>query len=233
MRIARLKGYENILDIYTVDEKGNIYSEFKEGYLNISDNGHGYKTVSLKLKGVTKNSKRYIHRIVAHAFLENPDNKPQVNHKDENKSNNALNNLEWCDSEYNNNYGNKIIKYKESVGTKIEVYNYKNEFIKEFLSLSDATIEILGFKNTKCLNKMSGGFVFLEKGKCTFKTAIKNSKNKPVILIDIINSKKTVYKNQLVLKKMFENKINITDIIEKKHTIKKQFKVTHYYGEKI
>lgn len=54
-----------------------------------------------------------IHRIVAMAFIPNPNNLPQVNHKDENKKNNRLENLEWCTPRYNMEYGtrmNKIFK---------------------------------------------------------------------------------------------------------------------------
>ena len=54
-------------------------------------------------------SKRYlVHRLVAEAFIENPLNLLEVNHKDENKANNAASNLEWCDHKYNNNYGTKL-----------------------------------------------------------------------------------------------------------------------------
>ena len=48
------------------------------------------------------------HRIVATTFIPNPDNLPQVNHKDENKLNNSVDNLEWCDEKYNSNYGTRI-----------------------------------------------------------------------------------------------------------------------------
>lgn len=68
-------------------------NRFPKGYLGCTL----YKNGSQKL--------RYIHRLVAEAFIPNPQNLPQVNHKDENKSNNRVDNLEWCTQEYNTNYG--------------------------------------------------------------------------------------------------------------------------------
>ena len=68
----------------------------------------GYLVVSLKYKMFR------VHRLVAQAFIPNPDNLPQVNHKDEDKSNNRVDNLEWCDSKYNNNYGTARIRAKET-----------------------------------------------------------------------------------------------------------------------
>lgn len=63
---------------------------------------NGYKTALLRLNG--KQYRLYVHRLVAEAFLDNPDNLREVNHKDENKSNNTLANLEWCSHSYNMKY---------------------------------------------------------------------------------------------------------------------------------
>lgn len=56
---------------------------------------------------IEKNHTVYVHRLVALAFIDNPNGYLEVNHKDENKSNNAVDNLEWCDHTYNANYGTK------------------------------------------------------------------------------------------------------------------------------
>ena len=68
--------------------------------------------------GLTKDNKQStfsIHRLVAEAFIPNPDELPQVNHKDEDKTNNCVNNLEWCDNKYNINYSlAKIVQCVET-----------------------------------------------------------------------------------------------------------------------
>ena len=69
----------------------------------------GYYSVDLM-----KNGKRYkfrVHRLVAEAFVPNPDNLPQVNHKDEDRLNNIASNLEWCDNTYNSQYPNDLSVY--------------------------------------------------------------------------------------------------------------------------
>lgn len=73
---------------------------------------------------LSKNNIKYkfrIHRLVAEAFIPNPDNLPQVNHKDEDKINNCVYNLEWCDNKYNNNYGTKIERAIKTRMNKLEV----------------------------------------------------------------------------------------------------------------
>ena len=71
-------------------------------------NSRGYLRVSLNQNGKIK--KEQVHRLVAQAFIPNPNQLPEVNHKDENKLNNYVGNLEWCTSKYNCNYGTRNIR---------------------------------------------------------------------------------------------------------------------------
>lgn len=95
-----VKDYEGI---YEVSDTGLVRSldrvdslkRFKRGVLKSPyDNGRGYLCVNLKAKG--KQAQKTVHRLVAQAFIPNPDNLPEVNHIDGNKKNNHVSNLEWC-----------------------------------------------------------------------------------------------------------------------------------------
>lgn len=85
---------------YTVDVSGNVYSNKRNRYLKIRSDPRGYRLVQLYKDG--KGVNMYLHRLVARHFLDNPNNYPIVNHKDGNKSNNHVSNLEWCTSKENN-----------------------------------------------------------------------------------------------------------------------------------
>lgn len=116
-----IPGYEGI---YQVSNFGRVksverYSNdnkrkrlLKEKILKQGNHKLGYKNIHLVKDGVEKILS--IHRLVALAFIPNPDNLPFINHKDENRSNNYLDNLEWCTQKYNVNYGNCINKRKET-----------------------------------------------------------------------------------------------------------------------
>jgi hypothetical protein len=84
-----IDGYES----YLVTESGDVFSTKRNRYLTKSYN-LGYAKVIIKVNGVHHN--KLVHRLVAQAFIPNPENKPQVNHKDCDKSNNHISNLEWC-----------------------------------------------------------------------------------------------------------------------------------------
>lgn len=98
----KVKGFEN----YEVSNMGRVRSKRK--ILKPFVNGKGYLRVALG-----QNTMKFVHRLVAEAFVENPNGYPIINHKDENKRNNTATNLEWCTSKYNSNYGNAPMKSSE------------------------------------------------------------------------------------------------------------------------
>lgn len=110
-----IKGYEGL---YQVSNLGRVKSlnyrhTGKERILKLEKLNTGYLQVGLSKEGKLKKCK--VHRLVASAFIENPNNFKQVNHKNEDKTDNCLRNLEWCDVNYNNNYGTRTRRASESM----------------------------------------------------------------------------------------------------------------------
>ena len=107
---------------YEVNEIGEVRT-IATGFIKKQrTDRYGYKVVALNC-GNGKQKFVTVHRLVAQAFVPNPDNLPCVNHKDENKTNNNADNLEWCTVAYNNRYGTHIekcaaAKRKAVIGTK-------------------------------------------------------------------------------------------------------------------
>ena len=138
-----IKNYEGI---YQINNFGKIKSAYKKGnncnnkILKVSYTYNGYERVGLSKNNKTK--KYLVHRLVAETFIPNPNNYPCINHKDENKQNNNINNLEWCTRSYNINYGNR----NNNLNKEVWQYDLKGNFIKKWKS----TMEIqrsLGYKN--------------------------------------------------------------------------------------
>ena len=101
MNIKDINGYEGI---YMVSDEGTIYRVTKNGLRALKPHiRNGYPSVMLSKNGEAVHV--YIHRCVAQAFIENPDGYTYVNHKDENRLNANVDNLEWCTNKYNLNYG--------------------------------------------------------------------------------------------------------------------------------
>ena len=99
------KPIRNYEGLYEIDELGNVYSLRRNKIMSPVMINSGYKTV--KLSKDNHLTRYLVHRLVAETFIPNPDNLPCVNHKDEDKLNNSVENLEWCTYQYNNSYNNK------------------------------------------------------------------------------------------------------------------------------
>ena len=105
-QVSNLGNVKRVKAIITDVAQGSIRQrEFSSRVLKQSVAGCGYLSVKLSKDG--KVHRFNVHKLVAQAFIPNPDNLPEINHKDENKLNNCVDNLEWCTSMYNANYGNR------------------------------------------------------------------------------------------------------------------------------
>lgn len=146
-------------------------------------NKKGYKLVNLSKNG--KGKHYLVHRLVAMTFIPNPDDLPQINHKDENPSNNNVKNLEWCDAKYNINYGTRNERTSESHKGKkgcwygkqlseehkkkiskslkgkkskpILMYDKKGNFIRRFNSITEANKYFGKDRNCSAINKCLKG----------------------------------------------------------------------------
>lgn len=167
-----INGYENL---YQVSNLGRVKSLNR--VVNCAHNGKritrgkimaplkreqcGYLLVNLCKNGKPKTY--YIHRLVAQAFIPNPVNLPQVNHKDENKGNNCVDNLEWCSAKYNINYGTGHQRAIEPQKKAVIAFNDEHKLGTYFSSITDAAI-CLNLKTAnicKCLKEKAyttGGY---------------------------------------------------------------------------
>lgn len=170
-----IKGYEGL---YQVSNLGRVKSlehwsnsdNYKKMYTGKILTGilvktNGYLKVTLSKNG--KTNQLQIHRLVAEAFIPNVNNYPVVNHKDENKLNNCINNLEWCTYKHNNNYGNRSEKYSKTrkMNKTKNVYQYDLEgnLINIFKNIKEAkkNLNIFNDSISRCcrkIQKTAGGF---------------------------------------------------------------------------
>ena len=118
--MKRIPDFEN----YAITTDGRIWSLATHQFLSTRPDKDGYLRVNLSKDG--KAYTRFVHRLVAITYLPNPDNLPLVNHKDENKKNNNVENLEWCTQWYNITYSrNKDLALAKGVDFKVEEKNKK------------------------------------------------------------------------------------------------------------
>lgn len=165
-----IEGYDGI---YKVSNLGKVISTNQDNtgkLLTGRRTGKGYLSVALFKKSVRKN--QLVHRLVAQTFIPNPENKPQVNHIDEDKTNNRVDNLEWVSAKENANHGSRNSRIHQN---KAVHYNRKQIICitngEKYNSLTEAC-ESLGVTKTLVSRVLTGerkstkGYVFqyLNKG---------------------------------------------------------------------
>lgn len=129
-----IKGYEGL---YQVSDQGRVKSlerrdclgrTVKERILKQVLTNYGYQVVNLYAGGKPKTLK--VHRLVCQAFHDNPENKPEVNHINENKTDNRACNIEWCTCKQNNNHGTRNERVAKALGKPIGQYKLDGKLIK-------------------------------------------------------------------------------------------------------
>lgn len=140
---------------YMIYDDGRVWSNKTNKFLKPSPTNRGYLTVELFNNSGSK--RLLIHRLVAIAFIPNPHNWPQINHKDENPQNNCVANLEWCTARYNMNYGegaktrhlkidytkpcyreNAILNGKKAA-KPVSMFSLDGQFIRTYESAAEAS----------------------------------------------------------------------------------------------
>ena len=144
-----IKEYEGL---YQVSNTGKVKS-FRQGkrngankeyLLKMTLNANGYPQVTL-YRSPSDRHKHLVHRLVAQAFIPNPENLEAVNHKDENPQNNDVHNLEWCTISYNNAYGTAKIRDSIAIGQKVQQLTLNNVLLATYESMYIAS-KITGIK---------------------------------------------------------------------------------------
>lgn len=169
---VNIRGYEGL---YQVSNFGRVRSldrvVYQQKHLHVyrgtiikqTSAGGGYLKVVLYKNGVGK--QQYVHRLVATAFIPNPKHLPEINHKDENITNNRLSNLEWCTAKYNSNYGTIKERISKANGKIVLQFTTDGVFVKQHDSIAKAARQIgctLQNISICCrgINKTAGGFIW-------------------------------------------------------------------------
>jgi hypothetical protein len=172
-----IKGYEGY---YQVSNLGRVKSvarviqrkskpyTVKEKILKARPDKDGYKYLVLCVNCKTKTTS--IHRLVAQAFIPNPDNLPCINHKDENPANNNVENLEWCTYSYNNTYNDlahrrmKNVDYaKRTANTNWELRKLHTDFVKR---TANTDYKAIAEKRKKPVIQYDKNWNFIKQWKC-------------------------------------------------------------------
>lgn len=155
-----IKGYEGL---YQISNKGRVWSVKRQIYMK-QNIVNSYYQLSLVCKNGKQKSEK-VHRLVALTFLgEPPEGKTVVNHKDENKLNNCVENLEWCDSTYNNNYGGRKEKCSKAMinnakkSKPIHQYDLQGNLIATYPSGAEVE-RVLGYSRSNIYKCAKGTYL--------------------------------------------------------------------------
>ena len=158
-----IKGYEGLYQVSdmgrvkslerTVSKEDGSIQHRKERIKKLFTNNKGYLLVNLCNSNGKK--KRLVHRLVCEAFHENLENKPCVNHIDENRANNKASNLEWCTYAENNNHGTRLARSAKARSKTIGQYTLDGKLIKVWQSAMEVQRQ-LGFGNSN-ISKVARG----------------------------------------------------------------------------
>lgn len=165
-----ISGYEGR---YMISNKGRVKSlnykgTGKEAILKPGMNRKGYYQVQFHRAGQNKQYHPYVHKLVAEAFIPNPNKYPQVNHINEIKTDNCVSNLEWCDNRYNCNYGTKIQRAIETNNLHhgrtrekpIVQFTLDGKFVAEYKSIRECSRQT-GFDARSLPNVLKGKYKHL------------------------------------------------------------------------
>lgn len=170
-------GYEGIYEVSNTGKVDHLNFRHTQKRVRIATRiSRGYESIALYKDKKTKRT--FVHRLVATAFLKNPNNYPQVNHKDENKLNNNVNNLEWCTPLYNVHYGTCRIRSAKKHSIAVIQTTIDGIIVAEYNSIKVAS-QSTGIDksdiNNVCNGKniTAGGYKWMYKDKDRNKKAVK------------------------------------------------------------
>lgn len=147
-----IEGYEGLYEVSTLGRVRSLGRVAKNGtyfppiILKLKPNQRGYVQIRLHNDGEFK--RMLVHRLVAEAFIPNPDNLPVVNHKDRNPSNNNVSNLEWCTQSHNVRWDGAVERRADTqrnrsdISKPINQYTLNGDFIKTWPSLKEINREL-------------------------------------------------------------------------------------------